>query len=122
MNWLDSLKVGDEVIVPYGWNESRCERITKSTATQIHIGTTKYSRRSGRQIGTDTYSRAFIRQATPEMIAKVKEQIMRSKIQNIKFEKLPIDIIRQVLALLEPHPETSSPDRQQVQHTQSQTE
>ncbi len=70
-SFLERLGVGDLVIV-----ESRSgqyvEKVTHATATQIHVGKSKYRRKDGREIGADMWYGRDLAEATPELLAEVR--------------------------------------------------
>ena|SRR5438105_9972529 len=99
--WLDSLKVGDKVAIRYGFDALDVMRVTKTTPTQIHVGSHKYRRKGGYRIGeTGRFHVSSIQEFTPEMQAEQEEKKLRNRVRDIQFTKLPLDIIKQILALL----------------------
>lgn len=73
MNWLDELKAGDTVINLRGHSSECLCTVDRVTATQIIIGTEKYSKSGGNKIGKGTWDTNYLAEATPEKVAKIKE-------------------------------------------------
>ena len=102
--WLQSLKAGDEVCTRYGWDGIAFVRVTKVTPTQIEVsGGARYRKKDGREIGnTSRYHFNTIEPVSQAIRDEIEERSMRRRIVNIEFKKLPIETIKQVLALVEP--------------------
>jgi hypothetical protein len=101
--WLENLKVGDKVALRYGWNGIAIISVIKVTATQIQTNSGKYRRRDGRQIGeTGRFNLNSIEPYTDVIRAEIEEKRMLRAIAEIEFKKLPIETIKQVLAIVEP--------------------
>lgn len=81
--WLQSLKVGDEVAIRLGgWGPSRWEirKVTHATKTQITVGDAafrKYRRKNGRACGNPYSSR--IDEPTPELREEMTAENRRDK-------------------------------------------
>ena len=76
---LSDLKPGDQVILcDYKKETVTIDRVTK---TQIIIGSFRFNRKHGRQIGCNYWAGAWIQIATPELIAEIKteKQIKKAK-------------------------------------------
>lgn len=58
--WFASLKVGDEVAQNAGFNGYRIVKVDRTTATQVIVGASRYSKRNGYVIGSSGYSRSRI--------------------------------------------------------------
>lgn len=59
--WLEALKPGDEVFV-----EDSLRRVDRLTATQIIIGGSRFSRSTGRRIGSSGWRSTCLCEPTPE--------------------------------------------------------
>lgn len=100
--WLKDLKAGDLVIVSPGasYNSDYVATVTYTTATQVHIGGTKYDRANGREKGANSWHRSRLEQATPAAIEaiRLREEIGRlvRKFADLNWRKLPIDALEQI--------------------------
>jgi hypothetical protein len=78
-NWIDSLKVGDEVAVRRGYGHASYELavVQKVTATQIVLERHRFYKHNGRQVGgSNSYDQFQIMQPTPE----IRESVRRAKL------------------------------------------
>lgn len=73
MSWLNGLKAGDTVINAQGHGVEYLRTVDRVTATQILIGTQKYSKSGGNAIGKGKWDTNSLVEATPDKIAKIKE-------------------------------------------------
>lgn len=97
--WLSSVKVGDQVIVRYGFgiirNIQNIQTITRITKTQIVVGENRYRKSTG--VGIGSGGRLSIGEATPDGVATIKAQKKRSaltewfnelRVRNLSIEQL----------------------------------
>lgn len=117
MNWLDSLKPGDNVILNSGFNDKCVVSVKRIIKTQIVIGRKsfinnetyeeKFNKSTGMLVGGHGYRIPFISEATPEKIAKIKtnneKRRIINKISDFNFKKVGLeylfmieDILKQV--------------------------
>lgn len=106
--WLNNLKVGDEVVVSEGGIANRVFRSTveRLTKTLIFIkGGQKYRRRGGHSPGT--WDTGFLLEPTPENLEQVKEstlKIMRRslarRLREYTWHKLPLETLEAIEKLL----------------------
>jgi len=76
--WLQSLKVGDEVYLPAAYGRGgEIYAITRVTQSQICIGGYKFWKKNGRSIGTDSWCSRSIRPVTIEMLEEIEALIRR---------------------------------------------
>jgi len=76
MAWIDTLKVGDKVIVDHGgWpSTSHLRTVTRLTKTQIILNNdAKYNRKTGHKVGTGIYYSSSLREATPEALKEMQQ-------------------------------------------------
>ena len=98
--WLAALKAGDTVAIPYGFCDHQLAKVTHTTTTQVHIGSTKYRRKDGRVIGGDCWSRNYIAEPTDEIIADIKERGLRRELADINWKNQTADTLEAVLKLI----------------------
>lgn len=81
-NWIEDLKEGDTVIIGgHGAGRfSSIGKVSRITKAQVIVGTTKYRKTDGWQVGGDMWSRTFLRKADPAQIQKVKDRQLKMKI------------------------------------------
>jgi hypothetical protein len=66
VNWLDTLKVGDEVAVSHYGEYSLC-RIERETPTQWVLGGLRFRKSDGSQVGAETWSMRHLSMVTQDM-------------------------------------------------------
>ena len=98
--WLASLKVGDEVAVT-GSYTTTIARVTRTTATLIIIGDTRYRRDNGRETPNHAWHNDYLKPATAAVRAEIEERKLRARSENISFRELSLDKIRRILAIVE---------------------
>ena len=97
--WLDNLKPGDEVAVNSlcrGLYISKVKRITKTLIVlESEVQVTK-------KHGTDRgqYPSVHIEPPTPALRDKIRRSVLISKLQQIKWSRLPIQVLDQIFALI----------------------
>lgn len=105
-NWLEQLKTGDSVIVSGSYTGSLplVKEVDRITNTQIVIGSTKYRRDSGRQIGGSTWHWSWLQEATPEAVKKIKDEGRRRKLQydlrETKWQRLSLEALEEITAIV----------------------
>jgi hypothetical protein len=88
VEWLDSLNVGDQVVVERGYVYAslKLERVTHTTATQIHVGPYKFRRADGRRMGEQAYDRVAISQPTPDRLRKIRRDAAVEALAHVVWE------------------------------------
>ena len=112
-NWLENLKVGDEVLISGGTlvGRDRLGKVSRFTKTQIIVNVDghedRFKKGSGSSVGDHGYYSTFLREATSESIAAYKEELYRvvfqNKIRNLSWNDVPLDILKQIRELIEPY-------------------
>lgn len=101
MNWLEDLKVGDEVVVSGSFLSYEISRVTHTTATQIHIGGTKYRRDTGVQMGSvSSWNRSSLCEPTQELRDKIEHKKRASSMGIVTWQKLSLDQLRRIAAIV----------------------
>ncbi|KKW10404.1 MAG: hypothetical protein UY48_C0038G0004 [Candidatus Gottesmanbacteria bacterium GW2011_GWB1_49_7] len=102
---LNEVKAGDKVAVYSGHRDPYVGTVTRTTATLIIVGQTRFMRTSGRRAGADSWC-DFIRPLTPEVADNIdaaravsKECADRLALRGFA-EKAPIEQVRQCLEIL----------------------
>jgi hypothetical protein len=105
--FLKTLKAGDEVAVAnstgsgYSYSIERVERVTN---TLIMVDRKRFRRTTGTQTG-ESYHRAWLVEATPELKAEIaeakKRRILINKIESVKWRQVETSVLEQVDALLQ---------------------
>lgn len=102
--WLQNLKVGDEVFVGSGSYGVSKAIIDKVTATQIAIGNRKYRKKDGYEIGSTGYSRPHLMPITDEWalskILQGKCDRQSYDVGRIDFSRQPYGVLQEVSVLL----------------------
>lgn len=75
--WLDALRVGDKVLVYVGGGRRNIRCITRITPSQILIDTTRYNKKTGREI--TKYTRHNVLEPyDPEVVAQMELERLQS--------------------------------------------
>ena len=96
--WLQQLKVGDEVFVGSGSYGVSKATVDKVTATQIAIGSRKYRRKDGYEIGSTGYSRPRLMPITDEWALS---KILQSRCDRQSYDVGRVDFSRQSYGVLQ---------------------
>lgn len=107
--WLQSLKVDDEVAIrTTNWGNSYAfRRITRITATQIVFGTGEYASRFNREDGRerDRYSRRSLVPATPELkaeiVAEARHRELVARLNGERWQHHTVETLERVAAALD---------------------
>ena len=102
--WLENLKVGDKVIVD-NWGQS-IGTVERVTATLVIVGSCRYRKRDGYQLGGSSYSRGLIREPTPERLAAVRHAVLAKRFSKTEWHKYSLEDLEKVAALLAAFPVT----------------
>jgi hypothetical protein len=88
VEWLDSLTVGDQVVIERGhvYTSLKLERVTHTTATQVHVGPYKFRRADGRRMGSQFYDRIAISQPTQERLRKIRRNTACEVLSHVVWE------------------------------------
>lgn len=99
MRNLEDVKEGDVLILRNcGWGVSlRKMVVTKVTKTQIVCGDTRYNKRTGYEVGSDSYSRSYIDLPREGDWVKLDMQLATYKLQKVKVTE---DNAKQILEFL----------------------
>ena len=103
--WLESLCVGDQVIIRRH-NSQSLVRVSRITPKQIVIGGySRFWKRNGEQVGASVWNSATLYPATEEAVRNVREKIERQKLINkvcvFRWEHLSVEHLRKVAALID---------------------
>jgi hypothetical protein len=99
--WLDKLKVGDEVVVSSGYYGFRLDKVSRLTKTWIIISNQSFWRNNGYQVKSSTdYMRTRITEPTNAMRLKIRRDWLVRKMQNFKWQTTAIEILEDVDAVL----------------------
>jgi hypothetical protein len=99
--WLESLKVGDQVALNGSYNDLLIRVVSRLTKTQIILDTgAKFRRDSGHLIGGDIWRRASITPVTKEIKLKIRTSNLKYKISRIDFKTLSNDKIETILKIV----------------------
>lgn len=101
--WLNSLKVGDEVIVGSSWNQ-KLGVVTAINKVTIKVGNSLYNKRNGFLRG-QSYNSTFLLEATEQRKAKVRLASLRSllahRIKNMEINSLTAEQIMKINTVLD---------------------
>jgi hypothetical protein len=98
--WLESLKVGDEVAVEAwnGWHS--IEKVTKITKTQIVTNLGRYKRGSGLTVGGSIWHSSEIVPVTDQIRKRVRKSIIISKLRQLDFTRMTLDQLERIQAII----------------------
>jgi hypothetical protein len=101
---LDDVKVGDLVILNYGYGNERMV-CTVESVQKLHIVVkgVKYRKHSGTRAGEHNYGSSRISVGTPELIAKVTEETKRKRLlaqlEQFRYKDLSTAHLEEILEL-----------------------
>lgn len=107
-DWLKNLKINDEVVVSGGSAMAKdyVARVERLTKTQIILtdSSTKYRRSNGGQIGGNSWSTRWLREADKEKVAMIKhDQEKRSAIyylDDFKWIDLSLESLQTIVKVV----------------------
>lgn len=105
---FEDIKVGDKVIISQRFHGDSVVSVSKVTKDHFVIDmgnyTMKFRKRSGTQVGGDTWTPWYAEVATEERIAEVTEKNMRWRMirtcRDFNFEELPTDKLKEVYKII----------------------
>lgn len=106
--WLQQLKVGDEVIVGRRDRDSYITRVKRATPTLIVVGSNdyecKFRRTTGDEVGAGYYA-SELESSSPEELEAVREAMyarnLLSRIRELDWQHVPVDKLRRIEAILD---------------------
>lgn len=103
-NWIDNLKVGDEVITYGGANIMNIQKVTAINKATIKVGETLYNKKDGRERGGSTWSAWHIMEATEDRVAQVKlkraRNYLRRTLNSLDIDNLSMEQIEKILKVV----------------------
>lgn len=99
---LEDLKAGDTAVVSYGYGPHNVRLVKIDHVTKYHliVGATKYQKKSGRAVGSDTWCSNHIMVPTEDLVKAAKLQSVIEKIDAIRWRTLPMDTLLAVLKIV----------------------
>lgn len=100
--WLESLAVGDEVVLSGGW-APQISKVSGVTPTQVRIGSMRFRKKDGRLIGASGFRSQWLHRPTDEMRARIARTNAVSKLATMsrqQWESLSDEALGSILALL----------------------
>lgn len=79
-DWLNSLKAGDEVMIPSRYSAPSIVKVDRVTATQIIVGGSRYRRNSGYRVGNSSWDFSYISAPTQKGREAAEAQSLRSRL------------------------------------------
>jgi 16S rRNA G1207 methylase RsmC len=102
-DFLQKLKVGDEVIVEGRYDRS-VQKIEKVTENFLIIDGTKYRKQGGMMTGANSFHYSFLNEATPEVIDKINNENrlrnLRSFMRSLDINSLSIETMLQIREII----------------------
>lgn len=99
--WLESLKVGDEVATGSGMYGYSIRKVEKVTATQIVVEKSRFDRKSGWLKGEKfSYHFAYLQPVTNEIRREIIARHVRAKASRIDFLKATLQELRTLKSIL----------------------
>lgn len=102
-DWLQNLKARDIVLVSHSSRSSVPEvrTVDRVTATQITVGSTKYRRENGREIGrTNSYHWSLLLEPTPEAVEKAQRNArileLRRSLTDTQWNKVSLEAMETI--------------------------
>jgi hypothetical protein len=105
--WLQNLKPGDEVFMsrPYG-QAPRVSKVSRTTETQIIVGSGRFHKKDGSQVGGGTWSTSYLIQPTEELRQQIELSLLQQQAgKMVEDLKVPNDIegCRTFIVALKPY-------------------
>lgn len=103
--WIESLKVGDEVVVA-NHSEKEIKKINKITPTGQIVcswgvrGTIRFDNR-GDEIGGQTYWKRRLDECTEESRMLIHQKILVEKVKQSNFAKLTYDQLNRIMSIIQ---------------------
>ena len=86
--WLQNLKIGDEVYISRNFTHPEFAIISRTTNTQFMVSIGKYERRfwkeNGKELGGDTWNRRYLIKPSPEIREEIEVAALKNKAQILK--------------------------------------
>ena len=98
--WLESLKVGDEVIVTSRDSHS-IESVTEITNTQIVTTHGIFDKDTGISVSQKIWGESYIRPATDELKQIINKTILVSKLSNFNYRNLSVDQLERIKSIID---------------------
>ena len=98
--WIESLKVGDEVVVICRDSHS-IESVTEITNTQIVTTYGIFEKDTGVSVSKKIFSESYIRPSTDELKQIINKTILVSKLSNFNYRNLSIDQLERIKSIID---------------------
>lgn len=100
--WIAALKVGDTVVIDRHLRDSYAFKVTAISPTgRITAGPWTFNP-DGSERGADTWSRAHLREATPERLGKIAHAQRVDRLRHaVKWGELAVSTVAEICALLD---------------------
>jgi hypothetical protein len=98
--WLESLKVGDEVAIDLPHHGYSIEKITNVTKTQICTKFSRYRKKDGRSIGSADWFARNIEPVTDRIRNMVARSSLAIKLKKQSFSALTLDQLQRIQEII----------------------
>lgn len=123
--WLKNLRAGDTVIVELSgaYRSQSVKKVDRVIPTQIIIGSTKYNKSYGREIGggSNRWNHYYLSEATPAKVQQVRDDNRRNnlafKLRDMQWAQLPLATLEAIDALLVAQAATDAPEVVETEKT-----
>ena len=110
-DWLSKLKAGDEVIVDCGLGVRFITRVASRTPSgRIRLANGREFHPGGRLRGGNSWEFDSLREPTPEALEAIRLSKIRKRLSRVRWDRVPVETVRQVAALLRACDEWPSDD------------
>ena len=110
--WLDGLKVGDEVVIRQ-YSHRQLARVTGASRTRVKIAGWEYTRKDGKRYGGDGWSTSWIEMPTPETRHELRVKEIRYALKDWMWSEVPDGKLFRIEAILKEQPNPpATPDPQ----------
>jgi hypothetical protein len=101
--WLESLKAGDEVMVPSRYGAPSILRVDRVTPTQVVVGSEKYRKSNGYRVGGSTWDCRYITEPTDHGREQAEAALLRSNLERlVKDQATTLEALRAMYKATKP--------------------
>lgn len=101
---FESAKVGDKVLISYGWDSLRVATVDKVTKLHVLVGGAKYQIRTGSQVGSGAWGRnhvrPFVQSEWDEYKQEAADKATYRALTDFKWSSLDIETARKIQSMI----------------------
>lgn len=98
-DWLDALEAGSEVLITSTWVKPRIAQVDRTTKTMIVVGSFRFHRSTGRQVGAERFGSHHLQRVTDGFREIHIREALKEKILG-KLDKASTEELDQINVIL----------------------